>query len=292
MKIRRWIGQGIAGLLLFGAASEAGACVYTASVETLGKPLTPRQERAEARAREKRIEAATRAETLRRLQQSDLRLRNGPVNFAGELAQLLVPNVRPVWISRSDCQHESEDDHGEGRETEETLIARFLGDTPYSGSGVSLRWLAVRGHTFSFGTECNAEFRGRFAAALGTAVSKDHLRGAWRFLGARLRPSFVSGGITGMGNNYEHLVAFRGRSRVPPVDWVLSHPILFEEVTGYVRRAAAGRAIAAAAGHFWNENAPSLGDDRRVCPATMARLDTARADIQVLLAKEWPRAKD
>jgi hypothetical protein len=195
-----------------------------------------------------------------------------------------------VWISYSDCGGASEADYGEGRETEAALTERFLGGAPYSNSGVSLRWLETRdADAFSFGAECNREFRGRFAAALAAGVSEDQLREAWRYLDARLRPSFAHGGLSGTRDSYEHLVAFRGKGRVPPVHWVLSHPILFGEVTRYVRKAAAGRAIDVAAARFWNENA-ALGDDRSACPATMARLDTARANIQALLAKEWPRA--
>jgi hypothetical protein len=293
MRILRPVhGAVLAGMLLFGAAGEAQACVYAVHVENLGKPLTPRQKRAEARAIAARIEAETRAETLRSAQAGDLRLAKAPVDFAGELSQWLVPNIRPVWIEASSCGDVNEVDYGDGTETAASLIQRFLGGTPYEDDGVSLQWLEVHGaDVFSFGDTCNEEFRRNFAATLKASVSEAHLRDAWRFLGARLRPSYVNGGLPGR-NHYEHLVAFRGGTRVPPVHWTLSHPALFEEVTRYVRMVPAGRAVDAAAAGFWKEEAAFLGDDARVCPATVARLKTARTEIRLLLDKERPRAKD
>jgi hypothetical protein len=290
MRITRRFCQGIvAGLLLFGATSESRACFYTADVEMLGKPLTPRQERAEARRIEMRIAAATRAETVRRLQISDARLAKGPVDFAGELAEWLVPNVRAVPIRYSDCGGASEVDYAKGSETDEAATERFLGGTRYSGIGVPLRWLAVRGvDAFSFGRECNAEFRRRFAATLVASVGEDDLRDAWRHLGARLRPSYARGGLPDGGNDYERLVAFGAGARVPPLQWVLPHAILSGEVARYVRTARAGRAVDAAAARFWANNAASLGDDMRVCPATVARVQAARAGIETLVAERWP----
>lgn len=289
MRILRRFCQGIiTGLLLFGAAGEARACFYTLGVDLLGKPLTPRQKRAEARRIEAAIATATRAETLRRLGESDARLAKGPIDFAGELAQWLVPNVRPIPIRYSSCGDASEVDYAAGSETDEAATERFLGGTRYSGIGVSLGWLEVRGaDAFSFGRECNAEFRRRFAATLAATVDEDDLRDAWRFLDARRRPSYAEGGLPGSAYHYERLVAFGGEARLPPVRWVLSHPILFDEVTRYVRTGA-GRAVDAAAARFWANNASQLGDDMRVCPATVARVQTARAEIQALIARGWP----
>lgn len=205
----------------------------------------------------------------------------------------MVPNIRPVPISSSDCGDVSEVDYADGEESGDEVVQRFLGGTPYRVSAAYFWRLEIRGvDVFSFGRACNAEFRRRFATALAATVRQEDLRDAWRFLGARLRPSYANGGLSGGRNRYERLVAFTGRKRAPPVQWTLSHFSLSREVTRYIRKEPAGRAVDAAAARFWSQEAQLLEDDIRACPGTVARLQAARTEVQAFLQKEQGARED
>lgn len=107
---------------------EASACFYTAPIRVLvnGFPPTARQiEREEYRIRRARVMSA---------------LARG-VDVSAELAKMLVPNIRPVFVARSDCGPMNDIDPADGEET----IEDWLSGTYLAGYGERFRSVE-RGH--------------------------------------------------------------------------------------------------------------------------------------------------
>ena len=256
------------------AAAPASACAIIAPV-CLGSDAechpTPAQRRAEQR-------HWSAEETRTRLAEARTRLGRGPVDFAAELAELLVPNIRPVWTQFTDCGPEGEIDYGEGRETPDSVFRALTGGTPLAGED----WGAYasvlrRQELFSFGTTCNAEFRQGFAALLRQSIAPADLRKAWLFLTARQR---TQGNIASL---YHRLVRFEGRARTPPVRWTLADPWLSEQVAVALRRTSWGPAISAAARDFWARRGIDLSDDAQACPAAAVQWASARQRLVAIM---------
>jgi hypothetical protein len=146
----------LGGLVLAAAlsvSSEASACVWL-PVTYSGRPPSEREMAAE-RAREARVQ-------VRRRHPGAQAALAGGIDAPAELARMLVPNIRPVPIERSDCGPENEIDPGEGEEKiEDWLAGTYL--VRYSNEFAHMVW-SYRGETL--GPACNAEFRERFAAHL------------------------------------------------------------------------------------------------------------------------------
>lgn len=267
---------GLAGAMW---ATPASACVWTAvTCVGPGCPQTEAQRRAQAR-------HWSGIETRRRSSQAHRRLRAGSVDFGAELAELLIPNVRPIYTDFSSCGPEGEIDHGAGRETQEYLFQRLAAGTPLAGANRAQYSPYIRQDGISsFGTPCNAEFRAGFAAYLRTRVDPLQLRRAWLFLGARQRERGLYGSL------YHRLMSFQRDARTPPANWILADEWLYAEVLRFVERDAAGRAIAAAVQGFWIERGGSLGDDAAVCPAATSAWSAERERL-VAGALAWEAAR-
>lgn len=253
MTFGRLVSYGLAGgiVALLGFAQPARACfvVPITYVGTAPERLSPRQILAADRRWSK-------IATRQRLVAGKARLREGRVDVAAELAELLVPNPRPIFIPESNCGPHGEIDFAAGRERIQDEFASLVKGTPLAGSDWSdfAGLLRASDTSLAFGAGCNGEFRRTFAAFLSAEVNDADLRDAWLFLGARQRA------------DYDRLTVFDGRTRHPPVRWLLSNPRLKDEVRRYVRKRAAGRSIEAATDKFWAINGPLLDDDNHVCP--------------------------
>lgn len=252
------------------AARPASACVFN-PVTCIGDYAQCHPSEAEQRAKRKQWSAEA---TRRLLAEARSRLRAGRVDEAAELAELLVPNVRPIRTRFSDCGPEGEIDFGAGRLTEESAFQELVAGTVLAKADRDDFGFILRDEaTYSFGPDCNAEFRAAFAAFLRGAVTPAALRQAWLFLSARQRSS------GNYGSTYHRLVRFDGGTRAPPVHWELQDEWLGEQVTGAMRRTAWGRSLAAAAARFWAEQAGRLGDDAQICPEAAAARETRRRAI-------------
>lgn len=233
-------------IMFFMIPATAGACVRT--------PL-PAQSESERR-------AWSREQTRDRSQEASERLASGDVDVVGELAELLVPNIRPVLIERSSCGPEGEIDFADGE-------PRFLGmelRSDYRLRNVGSRTFrnAVVNSTIgsSFGGMCNSEFRRRFADWLESELSEEDLRDSWRFLVARKRERGLFGSI------YGRLMAFDRNTRQPPVRWVGADQWISRDIERFVSRRSTGRSLATAISGFWAANSELLVSDELACPTT------------------------
>jgi hypothetical protein len=240
------------------ASAPAAACIYHPTGPCFGPDCDPSPVERIAQER-----LASARETKMRLASAKARLESAQVDIEGELAELLVPNVRPIYRDSNSCGPQGEVDYGKGEETLEGLHRIVLAGTPLEGRDTRPFNHLLREEVYSFGPLCNAEFRRSFAEFLRRSVSPAHRREAWLFLGARQRNS-------GLADRYHRLVAFERDSRSPPVRWTLADRWLSDQVDRSLRRTAWGRSIAAAADSFWTERSGGLGDNARVCPETTA----------------------
>ena len=249
-------------------ATPAAACVFLPVTCIGGGPeCNPTEAERRAQRRHWSFEG-----TRQRARAARERLRAGHVDFAGEISELLVPNVRPIFIETSDCGPENEIDYGEGREDwfQKMVAGTLLDGTDLDSFMPVINRADVE---FSFGVHCNAEFRRSFADHFRRSVDPEHLREAWLFLIARQRTHDEYGLI------YHRLVAFDRRARTPPTQWILADEWLRDQVRRYIRRQPAGRAVAAAADAFWAERGADLGDDARVCPVFSAQWESGRRQV-------------
>lgn len=256
------------------AAPPASACVFLPVVCVGSEPeCNPSPD--ELHARQLRWSAE---ETRSRLAEARNRLRRGQVDFAAELAELLVPNIRPIVTQFSDCGPEGEIDYGAGRVTPEAVFQAVTAGTPLAGSAMGDFAALLRREALSpLGPACNLEFRQGFAAFLRQSVNAEDLTQAWLFLSARQRTHGTYGSL------YHRLVRFDGSARTPPVHLALAHPWLRDEVAGALRRTSWGRSIAAAANVFWASHAAELADDARACPTAAAEWAGARQRLIALM---------
>jgi hypothetical protein len=213
----------------------------------------------------------------------------------GALAEMLVPNVRPVPILRSRGGLPLEVDLAAGVETPADWVAgtRFEG-MPAAALAPLASW---RGETF--GPACNAEVRTRFAAHIGRRVhGPGQLKEAYRFLAARTpywRGYPVPLQPTGHWREdlpmVSRLVAFDGDTRRPPVRWSAEFESIEQDLVRWTGRSRTGRLVRQAMDEFWRENGPLLGSDARVCPEAAARSPSVQARIVAPLAEAAERRR-
>lgn len=261
----------IALALLAGGIPTGGAraCVYTAVTYMGGRPSD-----AEIRAQKQRDEATLiRARTIA----ADAAWRGG-VDAPGRLAEMLVPNVRPIVIERSDCGPMNEIDFASDEAKPQDLLA----GTPYSERAEEFLGI-LRGYPRSPGRACNADVRARFAAFLRRRLSPDELRGAFIFLDPRW---------TGGEGIVARMTDFAGRTRRPPLGWRGAGALQTDKIAQWLALAPAGRALKRAVDDFWAETGPLLGDTDRLCPVGVARWKAEQAQLvrQVAAADEEERA--
>jgi hypothetical protein len=253
-------GLALAAALAFGG--EASACVFLSA----GGPPPSAREMAAARARQLRVEVRLR----RPLAEAALA---GGIDASAELAKMLVPNIRPVPIERSDCGVENEIDIADGEEKiEDWLAGTYL--APYSSEFAYMTW-GYEGETL--GRACNAEYRDRFAAHLRSRLDAAQLRASYLFLRSRWG---------GSGQLVWRLVAFENRGRRPPVRWDTPYRPEIERWTG---GSAEGRALQQAVNDFWRDNAALLEEPLRACPAAVARWPAAQARIVAEIERNNPQ---
>jgi hypothetical protein len=273
MRIAAAFGALLLSIMAPGSEAPAGAGQAEPSEEALERQRLAR-DRSEARARIRiRTDDANRWAVG-----SDVR---------GPLAEMLVPNVRPVPILRNRDGVPLEVDLAAGVETP----ADWVSGTRFEGlSAAALAPLASwRGETF--GPACNAEVRTRFAAHIGRRLSGfDQLKEAYRFLAARTPywrgyPAALQ--PTGQWREelpmVSRLVAFDGDTRRPPVRWSADFESIEADLVRWTRRSRTGRLLQQAMDEFWRENGPLLGDDARICPEATARRSAIQARIVAAL---------
>jgi hypothetical protein len=260
----------LGGLALAAALSvggEASACIPLA-VTYVGERPPSAREMAAARARQLRFEVRLRRPL------AEAELARG-VDAAGELAKMLVPNIRPVPIVRSDCGVENEIDSADGEEGFEDLLA----GTYLAGYGNEFAYMVWGYEGETLGRACNAEFRDRFAAHLRSRLDARILAASYLFLRSRWG---------GSGELVWRLVAFENRTRRPPVRWDTSYR---PEIERWAQRTDEGRALQQAADDFWRESAPLLGEPGSACPAAVARWPTTQARILADIETHYPVAR-
>jgi hypothetical protein len=202
----------------------------------------------------------------------------GPDRGAAALAEMLVPNVRPIFIDRPMCDPPSEIDHGGGEPAHDS---EWLAGTPYDG-----RYAEFSGVVRSLGGElpgaaCNAEVRNRFAGHLRRRLTARQLREATLFLGAGWFRIDAREPVT-------RLTAFRTPDRRAPVDWQGGPE---SGLARWAREDRTGRALQRATDGFWRETGPLLGDADRLCPAATTVWRAAqRALVDDIRVEEARRA--
>jgi hypothetical protein len=246
-------------MLLFALAAAAAmtggkaeACVYAFTAEEVGPKRT-----ADEIALER--ERLWRQTLLRNTRAAQRQVASG-VNTASGLADMLVPNIQPVYIETSSCGV-GEIDWAGSAEAGYTPLA----GTPYAGRENEFHRIVVDYGPGTLGPPCNAEFRGRFAEHLRRQLSEARLKQSYVFLAAR-RP----------GGAVQRLMAFKGKGRAPPVNWVGN-----AQISAWAGRHPAGRALSAAIAAFWHETGPLLASPELSCPAAFAGW---RQDRAVLVA--------
>jgi hypothetical protein len=214
--------------------------------------------------------------TIQRAAEARKRLAAGTVDVAAEFAELLVPNVRPISILRSDCGIEGEIDYAEGEETEEAFLQAVVAGSLLEGS-TSDRFeglLRKARSDFSFGKACNTEFRSHFADYLRREVMPADLKEAWLFLEPRNH------------SRYPRLMRFAGTTRMPPVQWTFADVWLSGQADRALKRRQWGPSLTTAMDRFWAEERSRLGDDSIVCPSAVAEwARVRRAVLQQMLER-------
>jgi hypothetical protein len=238
------------------AGTNASACVYLPIISLGDKPSA-----AELIARRKE-------ESERQVRYGIREARRGWPGEAGAadaLAELLVPNVRPVRIENSDCGPMNEVDLGKGQESPDDLLA----GTRYAGRADEFTAFFRGYQGGSPGFLCNAEVRVRYAAHLRRRLTPQALRESYVFMRAR-RPET---------DLVVRMTAFENRSRRPPLLWMGRDERTTEQVRRWLRRQPAGIALKAATEEFWRENEPLLADTKLACPAAAEAWTAAQAAL-------------
>lgn len=244
-------------------ADEASACVLV-PVTTI-ESGNQDDRAANARRAARQMTAARRISALRELESG--------IDPAAQLAEMLVPNVRPTHIVYTNCGPDNEIDHADGAETPEDWLA----GTRFAGRAEEFEelWYGFEGETL--GTMCNAEFRRRFAAHLRRRLSEADLRESYLSLAARWHR------IAWPHSTLRRLVAFAGEARRPPLRWTTEERWQERDIARWMRVTRPGRALTQALDDFWSDSAPLLGDDRLMCPDAVARWPEAQARIVALV---------
>lgn len=243
------------------AAGEAQTCTYSAITEHIGPKPTAREIADEERDR-------ARQQLLRNTRAAQRQLAEG-TDPAGELAEMLVPNIEPVHIDRGSCDVSEIDWAHTGNRPYEPLVG-----TAFAGRESEFHPIVSDYGPANLGPNCNAEFRGLFAAHVRRRLTPAQLEKTYVFLAVR-RP----------GGPVQRLMAFRGKARRPPVHWAGS-----AQVDDWVRRAPSGRALSAAIAEFWSEMEPRLSGPATSCPMAFAKWRADQADLVARIEKSLSRA--
>lgn len=208
-----------------------------------------------------------------------LRLASGQVVVDDELAELLVPNVRPIRLWFSDCGPEGELDLAGGIQgyNDNLFDDPRLKDIKRENYARVLR--EYQGRTI-LGPACNAEFRRRFADWLQAELSAADREKAWLFLIARKREA------NRFGTVYRRLIAFQYGTRRPPVIWVSEDRWIAKDIDRFKRKTDAGRRLVAAMATFWARQEPLLASDEAVCPAALATYRNDREQVIATILRE------
>lgn len=191
------------------------------------------------------------------------RLASGQVHVTKELAELLVPNIRPVRLTYSSCGPEGEIDFAGSADPSNDGLS---GDPRLKGLDLSEYARVVRDFDryAVLGPTCNAEFRDRFAAFLRTEFNKDELRAAWLFLVPRTRQNGTHGSV------YHRLISFDLSTRRPPIRWWGQDEWIRKDIDRFNKRNVVGRRLGRAISAFWSQQEPMLASDESVCPQSHA----------------------
>lgn len=235
---------------------RAEACFYSVMNEHIGPKPTAREAAAAERDRARQLILSNSRAAQRRLLEG--------LDPAGELADMLVPNIEPVHIDRSSCGV-SEIDWADTGETPYEPLA----GTAYAGREKEFYRIVRDWGPGMPGPNCNAEFRGLFA---------EHLRR--RLTPAQLKQSYVFLAVRRPGGAVQRLMVFTGKVRRPPVHWVGS-----AQIDDWVRRAPSGRALATAIADFWSEMEPRLSGQATSCPTAYAKWREDQADLVARIEK-------
>ncbi|HEX4736130.1 MAG TPA: hypothetical protein VH331_01065 [Allosphingosinicella sp.] len=265
-------------------ASPGSACVIVAPV-CVGSKKMCHPNPAQQLANERRWSSGL---TLQRATEARRQLAAGRLDLSAELAELLIPNIRPIHVLRSDCGIEGEVDYGAGEETVESFFHDVVAGSSLAGSDADEFAGPLRRAMgdFSFGAACNEEFRQHFAAYLAGTVEPADLKEAWLFLSPRQR------GAGTFGPRYPRLMRFEGAARAPPVRWTFADRWLGDQAATALKGTRWGRSISAAVDRFWSANGTRLSDDLTVCPRAVAEWARVRHELlEQMLASHAARQR-
>ncbi|HEY0147757.1 MAG TPA: hypothetical protein VGB70_02010 [Allosphingosinicella sp.] len=268
--MRPWIAI-LAFTLALPIGGEAEACFYTA-VANVGGDAPYRTKRQRAEAERKALEVGWKMRIGQRSAAAQAELAAG-IDAPERLADMLVPNVRPVPMRHSDCGPMGDEvDVAEGDES----FADILAGTPVAAHHDDFAAITRQWHgEISFGIGCNDEFRELFAAHLRRRLTAEQLRSAYLFLRARSR----IGERVEMSIPLRRLTAFEGATRRPPVRWFTEDPLQEKQIKRWVAADPAGQALQTAADDFWREHGNMLDDANQLCPRALAQWPAVRAPL-------------
>lgn len=258
--------------------SEARACFINYPVEVGGERRSASERRRAALAQARR---AAQELLARREAAAEAALAQG-YDFTGALAEILVPNIRPVPIEEpQSCGSGNEYDEAGGDEE----AADWLAGTGYEAwAPMYDQFSPWEGETF--GPACNAEFRTRFAALLRRRMSEEERREAYRFLAARIGnwkgdplPLQPVGHLAGERRGISRHVAFAGGARRPPIRWLSPSSGQPGDIERWLRGTSSGRALQGAMDEFWHDNGALIESSQQACPAALARWPSVQARI-------------
>jgi hypothetical protein len=264
---------GISVLMLIG--TQASACSYT-SPAVIGGP-TYKTEAERERAMQKALTQEWRQRIRARRAAAEEALARG-VDAPAELAEMLIPNVRPIPLRNSTCGPTNEVDVADGEETfADTLAGTAVAAQADNFAAVQRAWHGEIG----FGPVCNAEFRGRFAMDLRRRLTPEQLRRAYLFLAARSRTPERDHPSRAL----RRLIAFEGSTRRPPVRWFTEDRVQEKDIARWIATDKTGRALWAAMDAFWREQAGQLANTQQICPDAVERWPAIRAPLVAALEK-------
>ena len=243
-------------------AAEASACVYLPVVE-LGDRASKREWAAEKR-------RFAREASRRKVVVAKQALADG-ANAPLEIAEMVIPNVRPIFIERSSCGVENEIDLADG----EAKFDDWLSGSDFAGRSDELLGVLRNFDGEWLGAGCNAEVRARFAALLGRRMTNKQIRDAYLFLAVRRADTKPT----------RRAMAFEGTTRRPPVRWI------DEEIRRWADRKASGRTLQQAIAQFWSEQEPLLADTDKLCPTAAARWRADQSRLFTLIEARLERRK-
>jgi len=236
-------------------AAPAHACVRTVFTETLGKPLS---KRAQARF-DAQVAKQIATERLTRIAAE---VREGRVDVAVGLADMLIPNVRAVRIWQNSC--------GDSNEYDTLGSAKNLWDgsefdgTELEGLDPETNGAYYRRIGYNPGA-CNVEFRASFAALLRARVRPEVLDQAYIAL------AFDRG-----DGSYYRYYDFVGEKREPPVKLHGDFSSARAKRTPMWKVLDPQGSVGRAVDEFWASVGPRMADDGFVCPRMRAGFFNSR----------------